>query len=536
MSKIALLACAALLLGCGDDGEPSGPRDWTSMEVPDSTVPVDGVRRDVIRVPGFVPPANPDTGDATPADYNATQLLRYRVDVEPPAEADAILVAYPGFLGGGASWEILARHLVREAGDRGLTVEVWAIDRRSNLLEDLRGLDTAEAAGNPEIAYGYHFGVDTIDGERFPGFLTHADVPYMSEWGLETHVEDLRRVIEMVPEADRKQRVFLMGHSLGASFAEAYAAWRFADGSRGVDQLAGLVLIDGILSDAPITEEEYTGGTSGGFFSNPGLDGIRAGDARYFELPFFGVRILASVEILSLRALLDPDGVVDDEVRDDALRVQLQLGADPPPPMTNAAALGWGFDDDSNGIVITAVSCGEPIGPTESYRNGLAMSDLLRPADREQTYDWTDATEASGEWTPLANLAESFVHGRTNFAEWYFPMRLPLDLAAVGGAAVADDGWQAAAGLRAFDGALIDAPILAFAADLVEVADYDALAARVAPVGSGRPNAGATRDQDAGLRTVELEGATHVDPLAGAHWGNNVVPDEILDFVAGNLP
>lgn len=538
----ALLVVLSLVVACGDDGgnatpDAGGPRDTPSMDVPSSTVPEAGVRREVFKVPGHAAPANPDTNDATPAAYDATQVLRYRTDVDPPAPARAILVAYPGFLGGGASWEMLARHLVREGAARGFTVEVWAIDRRSNLLEDLVGLNTAEALGDPEIANGYYFGIDRIDGTPFPGFVTHDAVPYMSEWGLETHVEDLRRVIQLVPEADRQARVVLMGHSLGASFAEAYAAWRFADGTRGVEELAGLVFIDGLLGDTPVTQDEYENGTSGGFFSNPGVNGLRTGSTRYFELPFFGVSILAGVEIMSMRTLLDPDGFIEDEIRDNALRVQLQLGANEPPRMTNAAALGWGMDDESNGIVITSVSCGEPAGgAVGEYDNALAGVRLTHPTDFDATYTWVNATEASGEWTPIENLAHSFADGVTNFAEWYFPMRLPLDLAAVGGAAVPTDGYQAAAGLRAFDGALIDAPILAIAADLISAADYAVLPDRIAPtIGAGRPNAGATRDTAAALDIISLVGATHVDPLTGAAWGTNTVPANILDFAVANV-
>lgn len=542
MSRTVVLALVILATACGDGGstppDAGGPRNTPSMEVPTSTVPEAGIRREVFRVAGFEAPANPDTNDATPAANNLTQVVRYRAAVDPPAPARAIFIAYPGFLGGGASWEMLARHLVREGAARGFQVEVWAIDRRANLLEDLVGLNTAEALGDPEIANGYYFGLDQLDGAAFPGFVSHESVPFMSEWGLETHVEDLHRVIQLVPEADRQARVVLMGHSLGASFAEAYAAWRFADGTRGVEELAGLVLIDGLLGDTPITQDEYENGTGGGFFANPGVNGLRTGNTRYFELPFFGVSILSGVEIMSLRTLLDPDGIIEDEVRDGALRIQLQLGANEPPRMTNAAALGWGMDDQSNGIAITAVGCGEPAGGAiGEYENALAGGRLTHPTDFDATYTWVDATEASGQWTPIANLAHSFSDGATNFAEWYFPMRLPLDLAAVGGASVAADGYQASAGLRAFDGALIDAPILAISADLISAADYTALPGRVAAtVGAGRPNAGADRSSTAGFEVITLEGATHVDPLTGAAWGNNVVPTTVLDFGAANVP
>ncbi len=533
----AMVALTLTLTGCGSDGgddEPTGPQDWPLATAPAATTPEEGIRREVFLVNGYVPAANPDTGDETPTDFNFTQVVRYRQDAAN-VEPTAILIGYPGFLGGAASWEFLARHLVRRSVAAGKPIEVWAIDRRSNLLEDLTGLDTAEMTGNPEIAYRYYFGLDTINGERFPGFLFQSELGYMSEWGLETHVEDLHRVISLVPEADRQGHVFLLGHSLGASFAETYAAWRFRDGTRGAEELAGLVLIDGLLGDSPITEDEYQNGTGGGFGSVPGLDKIRTGNLRYFELPFFGVSALAQVEVLSLRTLVDPDAVIEDDLRDDSLRILMQMGDDPVPAMTNAAALGFALDQGSNSITFTAVSCGRPIGGAlEDYENALGDgTTLYHPTDSGATYSWQDATtDDADEFTPIANLAHSFVDGRTNFAEWYFPTRLPLDLGAVGGANVPDDGYQASAGLRAFDGALNDAPILAIATELVLANEYDQLVGRIATtLGKGRKHAGAGRDSELGLRILDAAELTHVDPTIAADRPDNPVPEAVMTFV-----
>lgn len=528
------MVAAAAACGGGSSGAPDagGPRDWPAMDVPASTMPEPGIRRDLVLVPGVAPPPNPMTGDATPAALDVTQVLRYRQDVDPPATVRAVIVAMPGFLGGGGSLDALARALVRRGAATGTPVEVWAIDRRANLLEERVGLDTAEAAGEAEIALNWYFGIDTIDGERFPGFRRQADLAFMSEWGLATHVEDLRRVIARIPAAERRGRVFLLGHSLGASFSEAYAAWRFSDGTRGVDELAGIVLIDGVLADTPIAEDQWHAGTGAGFFKMPGVDAIRAG-ARYFELPLLGISVYAQAEIMSLRALLDPDGVVEDEVRDDTLRILLLLGDGPMPRLTNQAVLGLAFDAESCPLAFAAINGGRATGgPLESYDNPFGDGTLVHPTDGNVTYAWIDALAASPpEHTPIANLAHSFVDGRTNFAEWYFPARLPIDLAAVGGARVAEDGWQAALGLRAFDGALIDAPILAVSAGFVEPARFEPLRARVAPaVGAGRPRQGATRAEDDGFRVLRAEGLTHMDPIT-ADESMNPVPAAVLEFV-----
>ncbi len=276
--------CATLALaGCGDDDgamppvdagidapapvDAGPPPDWTLAEPPASDVPETGVRRDVFVVPGVAAPPNPTTGTATPSELQATQVVRYREDVATPKPARAIVVAYPGTFGGAGSYDALARALVLRGAASGETTEVWAIDRRSNLLEDLRGMATATVAGNPEIAQGYYYRSDTIDGAAFAGFRTQDSVDFMSEWGLATLLEDVRRVIALVPEGDRVGHVFLMGHSAGAGVAETYAAWRFGEGAearRGAEELAGVILVDGASQGEAITEDGVSRGDERG--------------------------------------------------------------------------------------------------------------------------------------------------------------------------------------------------------------------------------------------------------------------------------
>ncbi len=513
-----------------------GPTDWPSAEVPVSTVPEAGIRREIFRVAGVVPPPNPLTGTATPDELNFTQVVRYRADVSPPAAAHAILIAYPGFLGGAGNWDPLARTLVRRSIAAGQPIEVWSIDRRSNLMEDLTGFDTAEATGNAEIAAGYYFGRDTIDGEEFPGFRQQADLAFESEWGLATHVEDLRRVLALVPAGERRARVFLMGHSLGASFTEAYAGWRFDDGLQGVDELAGLILIEGLLPETPLAQADYEGGVANGFFSLVGVNDIRA-TTRHFELPLIGSTVLPLAEIMSLRALYKPDAITPDDNRDTTLRILYLLAEIP--PMTNAAVLGFSFDRESLPLTFAAASIGHGTGgPIESYLNpfGEEGAMLVHPTDPAATYDWVDAPDDDpAEVTPLANLAHAFVDGRTNLAEWYFPARLPIDLQACGGGRVAENGYQAAAGLRCFDGAFVDAPVLAISAELQPLANFEALKQRVTPtVGAGRPLANADRTNPAAWTAIAAEGFTHMDPLLASDVAANPVAGAVMTFVGAN--
>lgn len=551
-SRVAL---AALALGACDPGPatpdaavppdavalddaPPGPdafveiRDWPATEVPASTTPEPGIVREIVEIPGYDAPPNPTTSTDTPAERDRARFVRFRAATA--TEPRAVVIAMPGIFGGAGSFESLARSVVRrslEAGSPG-AVEVWAIDRRSNLLEDLRGLDAAEAERSPDIARGYYFGSDTVGGQPFAGFVRQEDVAYMSEWGLETHLGDLRAMIERVPASARRGHVFLLGHSLGASIAETFAGWVLEDGTRGSDLLAGVILVDGAQGEAPITETEYLEGGGSGIMPFDGITEIRTGN-RYIALPLLGVGVYAQAEIVAMDALFAPDEIrTGDRDRDRVLGTLLSIPR--LPPMTNEAAFGFGFDDASNGLSFAAVSMGTPVGPVESYTSVFGAT-LERPSDRTATYTWIDAPDASPpEHTPVENLARSWVDGRTNFAEWYFPARLSLDLAACGGLAIPETGWQADSGLRCRAGAQMDAPVLAFAAGLRSVASYEASRARGAAVGAGRPAAGATRDTDAGYRIVDVTFMTHIDPLSAADTDANPVPEEVLAFVGAN--
>ena len=507
------------------------PMDWPASEVPASTEVEPGVVRELITIDGFDAPPNPTTSTDTPDTLDRARFVRFRAST--PSEPRAVVIAMPGIFGGAGSFEPLARSLVRRSIESATPIEVWAIDRRSNGLEDLRGLDAAEAEENVDIARGYYFGSDTVGGTAFAGFVPQTDVAYLSEWGLETHFGDLRAMIERVPEGARRGHVFLLGHSLGASMTETFAAWTFSDGVRGSDLLAGVVLVDGAASDAPITETEYLEGGGSSTIPITGLTAIRD-TTRYVALPILGVSVYAQAEIVAMAAVLSPDEVrMGDRERDRVLRTLLSATGTLP-PMTNEAAFGFGFDDASNGLSFAAVSMGQPVGPVEPY-DSVFGARLERPSDRTVTYTWIDAPDATPvEWTPLANLAEAWSSGRTNFAEWYFPARLSLDLAACGGLAIEDGAWQASQTLRCEGGAAMDAPVLAIAAGLRDVASYESSRLRGAPIGAGRPNAGATRDSDEGYRILDATTMTHIDPLTAADTEANVVPETILAFVSAN--
>lgn len=556
--RSASAAPLALLIACCT--ACSAPESDTSPEeVPEKYVPPPAsavveegavtIRREVFLVQGVTPAPNPDAPPdqaETPAENNRVRVVRYRVESDPPAPARTIFVLVPGFLGGAGSYDALARAVVRRSKDGG-AIEAWAIDRRSNLLEDHHGLDVAEVKEDPEAARAYYFDGAEVEGQTFAGFRTGLDMRFASEWGMPTTIGDIRRVIELVPEAERRGRVVLVGHSYGATIAEELAAWDF-DGKRGYDELAGLVLIDGVAGSEgdpapPITQEEYENGGPGPFGMSPGVNGIRAGNT-FFALPLLGVKVYPIASIASMRAIFAPGEITEGDVdRDNAFRTLLSI-ADVP-RMTNRAAAGLAFDDESNGVSFAAVSCGRSKGgPMEEYTSILGGT-LKHPTDPSATYEWDEFDDvAPAEHTSLDDIARSWFAGPgLDFAEWYYPYRLSQDgpIASTLVLAPGDFAYDFH-DMRAIHGASMDLPILAAAAGLVpDPASWDKLRALVAdvPIGPDRPLAGTPRTDEDAFAVVDVHQLTHIDPLSGADNGAGLVSgwyDQLVGWATKHTP
>src|SRR5215470_18220963 len=74
------------------------------------------------------------------ANLNHARYTRFQLD-DSGAQPDAIIILVPGFEGGAANFRILAQNLLtRVKADHNLRLEVWAVDRRTNQLEDSSGL------------------------------------------------------------------------------------------------------------------------------------------------------------------------------------------------------------------------------------------------------------------------------------------------------------------------------------------------------------------------------------------------------------
>jgi pimeloyl-ACP methyl ester carboxylesterase len=190
-------------------------------------------------------------------DLNHAIYTRYHWRNPPPGAPDAILVLVPGFEGGASGFQILAENLLARAYvEHGQILEVWAFDRRSHQLEDLEGLDVAEALQDPQIALDWLFGgelglpLSPQLSRRAEFYDTQADIPFLANWTPLVHSQDIDAVVEAARAAARDGNVFLGGHSAGTGFAARYAATDFDLTGSGPEEpgyakLRGLVLIEG---------------------------------------------------------------------------------------------------------------------------------------------------------------------------------------------------------------------------------------------------------------------------------------------------
>jgi pimeloyl-ACP methyl ester carboxylesterase len=343
----------------------------------------------------------------TPAKYNRVGVLKVG-----PAGAPNILVLNPGTSASAAYFAPLARDVVRRA--RGW--QVWAVERRENLLEDHSVLNRAKRGRvTGQQLFDYYLGwiTDSSITNHFQ-FIPDADVAYARRWGMRVEVEDLRRVVKAAQRAGR--HVVVGGHSLGGTITTAYATWNFG-GRPGARGLSGLVFIDGGSGPTPIAEEDARQGLRDLESGSPWLTfgGIAA--------PFTGLFNSTG----ALGALLDPDVPSIGQAWP-----LLPANLKPQIPVTNRAQYGYALD-------------------TETSPPGLvaAQAHLGRLAASGEPRGWDQA----GELTPIGRYARMFAGWRLKGLDgtaWYHPRRLTIDAGAV--AAGNENPAQDVLGVRATHG------------------------------------------------------------------------------------
>jgi pimeloyl-ACP methyl ester carboxylesterase len=355
----------------------------------------------------------------TPAGPGPAELNRVTVHQFGPKAAKRVFVLMPGTVGGAGDFTLVARKLVK----RIPSLQIWAIDRRSNALEDTATFARADRGEVPlQQAFDYYL---NGGGFRFRG--ANED-PYAREWGMAVALNDARAVV-LRARADGRRQVILGGHSLGASLTVAYAAWDF-NGRPGYKDLAGLVLIDGGLLgsfdayDLSHAQQAVASlQTSDPFADSLGL-GLPEATGLFAEIGGLYAKLAPTVSATTLQnyPVLPPQ-------------------FKPPFPVTNRALFGFAFDRDTSPL------------PSDQQINGGGLAASGDPRD------WVD-----GGISPVSRLAATFGQEPGNAVEWYFPKRLTIDTNGADQMRRNDVG--SFLGLRLFHTRKVNLPLYAIATNL----------------------------------------------------------------------
>ncbi|MGW2327773.1 hypothetical protein ACWC5C_18635 [Streptomyces sp. NPDC001700] len=476
-----LLAMGMLVTGVPDArGETEGARTETGVV---SASAVRGVTETVVRVK--VP--LPASFGARPAACDWLSYLRYRADDGPQASADAdrILVAQPGILEGAGAFDSVARNTVARAAEQGRHIEFWALDRRSNCLEDRTGI----GSGDQHAAVDYYYRGKEVGGRTFDGYVGNSRMGWMAKLGIEQTVRDEYDLLaaELPDQRVRKQKVLCGGHSLGGVITGYLAAADF-DGNpattadAGYNQCAGYFALDTTVSTS-------LGDLSGSIPDDTNLPDIGLGYgvvqagldsgllSRSLSAPvLLNPETMTLLSIAGLGAVRDPGGEADlpsylpANVNIEATNRFLFskdtatfLTGKPAVKdfrLTNEAVLGALMDDHSVPLAFLQSSVGffdggpvvdksfpvanggdarpglfggeykaipdRPGGPLYTWRNYDRVGDPDDPGYRSA--DGTPFTGAGKEVTDIQELARSLAEQPLDFTEQYFPTKLVTDL------------------------------------------------------------------------------------------------------------
>lgn len=322
-------------------------------------------------------------------------------------KAKNVLVMEPGTSAGGAYFVPLAKWLVELDPEW----QVWAVERRENLLEEQKELQKyKQGKVTSKEFFDYYLGYLGHEKE-FPKHykaLTGAEAAAdgAKEWGMNVAVNDLHVVIEAAKKLGGK--VVLAGHSLGGSVVTAYATWDFG-GKPGAEGLSGLVYIDGGSSPVPVTKEQAGEELAKIKPESPWLafGGIPAPDLGLFSMTGSATAYYKPEEAsaaeefaflpLSLKAKNSNGEVVK---------------------ATNEAEFGYGVNVGSSPPNLAAAQ----------VHAGKGLAEPLAPSE---LWTWDD----EGAITPLRRYAAMLAGAEVKDAdgsEWYFPERLTIDTGAVG--------------------------------------------------------------------------------------------------------
>mgnify|MGYP001815230154 FL=1 len=219
--RLCLLVSLVSVAGCDNDDSSRSRPDTGPEPQPEPVV----LMQETIDLPSQAQPAHtPGTPgvsvensklltqfDGAEVNLNKARYTRYYLSDQGQQQPDAILVLVPGFEGGASNFYILAEQLMRSAqAESSLAIEVWAMDRRSNLLEDLVGLDISEQLEDPQVGLDFLFGADIglelsqplIDGPNRRAVLYNnsGDTTFMAQWTPQVHSQDIDAIVEHARE------------------------------------------------------------------------------------------------------------------------------------------------------------------------------------------------------------------------------------------------------------------------------------------------------------------------------------------------
>ena len=479
-AALAVLLTAGALTAAAPQAQGESARTETPVA---STHPADGVVESVVRVK--VP--LPQSFGARPAACDWLSYLRYRSADGPSASADAarILVAQPGIVEGAGAFDSVARDTVAQAAAQGRHIEFWALDRRSNCLEDPTGI----ASGDQHTAVDYYYRGKSVGGRTFAGFVGNDQLGWMAKLGIQQTVRDEYDLLtaELPDPTLRRNKVLCGGHSLGGVITGYFAAADF-DGNpattadAGQNQCAGYFALDTTIStdltdlNGSIPDDTNLPDIGLGYaVVQAGLDsGILS---RSLSAPvLLNPETMTLLAIAGLGAVQDPDGEADlpsylpSNVNIEATNRFLFskdaatfLSGSPAVKdfrLTNDAVLGSLMDDNSVPLAFLQSSVGffdggpitdknfpvangssdqsqlvgveykaipaQPHGPLYTWRDYDRVGAADDPGYRSA--DGTPFTNAAKEVTDIHELARSMGEQPLDFTEQYFPTKLVTDI------------------------------------------------------------------------------------------------------------
>jgi hypothetical protein len=414
-------------------------------------------------------------------DLNRAGYTRWRL-LGPAVQPDAILVLVHGFGGGSNNYKILVENLItRMAEERGLQIEAWAVNLRSDQLEDRAGAVVAEGLGDASVALDWYYGgamglplgpaLAAGPNRRAVFYNKSNDVPFVAQWTPQVFSQDLDAVISQARALARNGNVFLGGHSAGTGFAARYAATDFnASGigapDAGYAKLRGIVLLEGgggtALGPALTADSldrmiaRFDGGLFGAVRDQAGrcVDGVTGCTVASEAIDCAGqlppvctppvdahggiagitAEIGAASEIGGIQARSDPNtgqALLQVDVGGAGSAIATVpglalLGA--LPPATAAGMFGLFLDDEGVGASLSravATAMGGPGGVVGGLFTWRAITQPPLPAEPDNGPAPTALP--AGVWgqevevVRVDRLAETFVAADSNASDWYYP-------------------------------------------------------------------------------------------------------------------